>query len=145
MKELLKNSGFPGMRVMQFGFNNKYEDNDHLPHRYPRNSVCYTGTHDNSTALGWYKSADKESRLMCRKYLKPMLFEKINKAMIRELYKSPAGLAIVPMQDIIGLDDSARMNIPSTIGGNWKWRAQKKHFTDKNAAYMKDLALTYYR
>ncbi len=145
VKELLKNSGFPGMRVLQFGFNPNYEDNDHLPHRYPRNSVCYTGTHDNSTALGWYKSADKESRAMCRHYLKPRPFEKINRTMIRELYKSAAGLAIVPMQDIIGLDDSARMNIPSTIGGNWKWRAQKKHFTDKNAAFMKDLAVTYYR
>ncbi len=145
VKELLRNSGFPGMRVLQFGFNDKSEDNDHLPHRYPRNSVCYTGTHDNSTALGWYKSADKESQKMCRRYLKPLMFEKINRTMIRELYKSPAGLAVVPMQDIIGLGDTARMNTPSTIGGNWKWRAQKKHFTDKNAAFMKDLAETYYR
>ncbi len=145
VKELLKASGFPGMRVLQFGFNPNSDDNDHLPHRYPQNSVCYTGTHDNSTALGWYKSADKQSQMMCRKYLKPLLFEKINKAMIRELYKSQAGIAIVPMQDIIGLDDSARMNIPSTLGGNWKWRAQQKHFTEKSAAYMRDLARTYYR
>lgn len=145
VKELLRESGFPGMRVLQFGFNPESNDNDHLPHRYPTNSVCYTGTHDNSTALGWYKSADKVSQAMCRKYLKPLLFEKINKAMIRELYKSQTGLAIVPMQDIIGLDDRARMNIPSTLGGNWKWRAEAKHFTPKNAAYMKDLAKTYYR
>lgn len=145
VKELLKASGFPGMRVLQFGFNSEFNDNDHLPHRYPQNSVCYTGTHDNSTALGWYKSADKQSQTMCRKYLKPLLFEKINKAMIRDLYKSQAGIAIVPMQDIIGLDDSARMNIPSTLGVNWKWRAQQKHFTAKNAANMKDLAQTYYR
>lgn len=145
VKELLKASGFPGMRVLQFGFNPNSDDNDHLPHRYPQNSVCYTGTHDNSTASGWYKSADAASQAMCRKYLKPRLFEKINKTMIRELYKSEAGLAVVPMQDIIGLDDSARMNIPSTLGGNWKWRAQKKHFTEKSAAYMRDLAQTYYR
>ena len=65
--------------------------------------------------------------------------------MIRELYKSTCGLAIVPMQDVIGLDDNARMNIPSTLGGNWKWRSQKKHFTEKNAAFLKDLAETYYR
>ncbi len=145
VKELLKASGFPGMRVLQFGFNPEFSDNDHLPHRYPQNSVCYTGTHDNSTVLGWYKAADKKSRAMCRKYLKPRLFEKMNRTMIRELYKSEAGLAVVPMQDIIGLGDEARMNIPSTLGGNWKWRAQKKHFTAKNAAYMKDLAQTYYR
>ena len=145
VKELLKDTGFPGMRVLQFGFNPEFNDNDHLPHNYPENSVAYTGTHDNSTALGWYKAADNASRTMCRKYLKPLLFEKINKAMIRELYKSRAGIAVVPMQDIIGLDDGARMNIPSTLGGNWKWRAQKKHFTEKSAAYMKDLAQTYYR
>ncbi|MBO6301857.1 MAG: 4-alpha-glucanotransferase [Ruminiclostridium sp.] len=145
VKELLKQSGFPGMRVLQFGFNPDSSDNDHLPHRYPVNSVCYTGTHDNSTALGWYKAADKGSQAMCRRYLKPRLFEKINRTMIRELYKSSCGLAVVPMQDIIGLDDSARMNIPSTLGGNWKWRAQVKHFSDKNAAFMRDLAETYYR
>ena len=145
VKELLKNSGFPGMRVLQFGFNPNSDDNDHLPHRYPQNSVCYTGTHDNSTVVGWYKSADRQSRAMCRRYLRPLPFEKINRAMIRELYKSVTGLAIVPMQDILGLDDRARMNVPSTLGGNWKWRAEKKHFTEKNAAYMKDLAMTYYR
>lgn len=145
VKELLKQSGFPGMRVLQFGFNPDSTDNDHLPHRYPRNSVCYTGTHDNSTVIGWYKAADKRSQAMCRKYLKPFPFEKINRTMIRELYKSTCGLAIVPIQDIIGLDDSARMNIPSTLGGNWKWRAQKKHLTEKNAQFMRDLAKTYYR
>ena len=145
VKELLKDTGFPGMRVLQFGFNPQSEDNDHLPHNYPRNSVCYTGTHDNSTVLGWYKAADRKSQEMCRRYLKPRPFEKINLTMIRELYKSECGLAIVPMQDIIGLDDKARMNIPSTIGGNWNWRAESKHFTEKRAAYLKDLAETYYR
>ena len=145
VKELLRASGFPGMRVLQFGFNPDFSDNDHLPHNYPENSVCYTGTHDNSTVLGWYKAADKQSREMCRRYLKPLPFEKINRTMIRELYKSRTGLAIVPMQDIIGLDDSGRMNVPSTLGGNWKWRAQTKHFSEKNASFMKALAKTYYR
>ena len=82
---------------------------------------------------------------MCKRYLKPRLFEKLNKTMIRELYKSNCSLAVVPMQDVIGLDDRARMNIPSTIGGNWKWRGLKKHFSDKNARYLKDLAETYFR
>ncbi len=145
VKELLKASGFPGMRVLQFGFNPESNDNDHLPHRYPPNCVAYTGTHDNSTVMGWYKSADTKSRAMCRRYLKPMPFEKLNKAFIRELYKSSVGLAIVPMQDVIGLDDRARMNIPSTLGGNWKWRALKKQITSKSAEMMKDFAETYYR
>lgn len=145
VKELLKASGFPGMRVLQFGFNPESSDNDHLPHNYPINSVVYTGTHDNSTVMGWYKGADVKSRAMCRRYLKPMPFEKLNKAFIRELYKSSAGLAVVPMQDVIGLDDRARMNIPSTLGGNWKWRATKKQISEKGAAMLKDLADTYYR
>lgn len=145
VKELLKASGFPGMRVLQFGFNPESSDNDHLTHRYPPNSVVYTGTHDNSTVMGWYKGADVKSREMCRRYLKPMLFEKLNKAFIRELYKSSAGLAVVPMQDVIGLDDRARMNIPSTLGGNWKWRALKKQISPKYAEMMKDFAKTYYR
>ena len=145
VKELLKASGFPGMRVLQFGFNPESSDNDHLPHRYPPNCVAYTGTHDNSTVMGLYKSADIKSRAMCRRYLKPMPLEKLNKAFIRELYKSSVGLAIVPMQDVIGLDDRARMNIPSTLGGNWKWRALKKQITSKYAEMMKDFASTYYR
>ena len=145
VKELLKASGFPGMRVLQFGFNPESSDNDHLPHRYHENCVAYTGTHDNSTVMGWYKAADVKSREMCRRYLKPMPFEKLNKAFIRELYKSSAGLAIVPMQDVIGLDDRARMNIPSTLGGNWKWRAVKKQIAPKYAEMMRDFAKTYYR
>ena len=145
VKVLLKETGFPGMRVLQFGFNPNSDDNDHLPHRYPVNSVCYTGTHDNSTVMGWYKGADEKSRAMCRRYLKPRPFEKLNITMIRELYKSSCGLAVVPMQDVIGLDDTARMNIPSTLGGNWKWRSLKKHFSNKNAAFLRDLAETYYR
>ena len=145
VKVLLKETGFPGMRVLQFGFNPNSDDNDHLPHRYPVNSVCYTGTHDNSTVMGWYKGADEKSRAMCRRYLKPRPFEKLNITMIRELYKSSCGLAVVPMQDVICLDDTARMNIPSTLGGNWKWRSLKKHFSNKNAAFLRDLAETYYR
>ena len=145
VKVLLKDSGFPGMRVLQFGFNPNYDENDHLPHKYPENSVCYTGTHDNSTVMGWYKNADEKSQAMCKRYLKPRPFEKLNKTMIRELYKSNCALAVVPMQDVVGLDDRARMNIPSTIGGNWKWRALKKYFNAKNARYLKDLAEAYFR
>ncbi len=145
VKELLKASGFPGMRVFQFGFNPEFNDNDHLPHHYPENCVAYTGTHDNSTVIGWYKSAHPKAKAMCRRYIKPMPFEKLNRAFIRDLYKSGAGLAVVPMQDVIGLDDKARMNIPSTLGGNWKWRALKKQITEKDAEFLKELAETYYR
>lgn len=145
VKALLRASGFPGMRVLQFGFNPEFSDNDHLPHRYPENSVVYTGTHDNSTVLGWYKAADPKAREMCRRYLAPRPFEKTNKAFLRALYASPAALAVVPLQDILGLDDRARMNIPSTLGGNWNWRAKPGQIGEKSAAYLKELAKTYFR
>ena len=145
VKELLKDSGFPGMRVLQFGFNPESNDNDHLIHRYPVNSVCYSGTHDNSTVMGWYKGADEKSKAMCRRYLKPRPFEKLNVTFIRELYRSNAGLVIIPMQDVMGLDDRARMNVPSTVGGNWQWRAKQGQITPKQAAKLKDFAETYYR
>lgn len=145
VKELLKASGFPGMRVFQFGFNPESSDNDHLAHHYGENCVAYTGTHDNSTVMGWYKAADPKSRAMCRRYLSPKPFEKLNIAFIRELYRSGAGLAVLPMQDVIGLDDRARMNIPSTLGGNWKWRAEKKQITEKSAKMLKELSEIYYR
>lgn len=145
VKELLKASGFPGMRVLQFGFNPEFSDNDHLPHRYPENAVVYTGTHDNSTVLGWYKSADPKAQAMCRRYLKPRPFEKLNKCFLRALYASSAALAIAPMQDILGLDDRARMNIPSTLGGNWNWRAKPGQINEKSAAFLKELTETYYR
>ncbi len=145
VKELLKNTGFPGMRVLQFGFNPKNEDNDHLCHNYVSNCVAYTGTHDNSTAAGWLKSADGATAAMAKRYLKPRLFESFTKAMIRNLYQSSAGLVIVPMQDVLGLNDAARMNIPSTLGGNWQWRMRAKDLSSDKADYLADLAQTYFR
>ncbi len=145
VKELLRASKFPGMKVLQFGFNPENVDSDHLPHHYPANSVVYTGTHDNSTFKGWYYSADKASRAMAKRYLKPLLFENISMAGIRAVYRSRAHYAIVPMQDILGLDDRARMNIPSTLGGNWIWRMLPGKNTARLASKLKDLANTYFR
>lgn len=145
VKALLRESGFPGMRVLQFGFNPEFSENDHLPHRYPENAVVYTGTHDNSTVLGWYKAADPKARAMCRRYFKPRPFEKPHRTFTRALYASSAALAVVPMQDVLGLDDRARMNIPSTLGGNWKWRAKPGQIGEREAAYLRELAETYYR
>lgn len=145
VKELLRDSGFPGMRVLQFGFNPESSDNDHLPHRYPENCCCYTGTHDNATVMQWYKEADERSRAMARRYLKPRMFESIYKCFIRNAYASPARLTIIPMQDVIGLGKEGRMNVPSTLGGNWNWRMKQGATTPKRAAFLKDLAETYYR
>lgn len=145
VKVLLKESGFPGMRVLQFGFNGENADNDHIPHHYPENCVVYTGTHDNATIVQWYREADAATRLMAKRYLKPRLFERINNCFIRWAYASPARLAIIPMQDILGLGKEARMNVPSTVGGNWNWRMKDGANTSAKAAKLRNLAKTYFR
>ena len=145
VKELLKNSGFPGMRILQFGFNPEYADNDHLPHRYPQNSVCYTGTHDNATIIQWYAEADAKTKAMANTYLGKKPFEKFNRRAIRACYASPSNLVIIPMQDILGLGKAARMNVPSTLGGNWNWRMKKKALKTSDAKRLRALAERYLR
>lgn len=145
VKELLKDSGFPGMRVLQFGFNPEYNDNDHLPHSYPENCVAYTGTHDNATIMQWYREADEKSKAMAKRYLKPRFLERMNFCFIRNVYASPARLAIIPMQDVMGLGKEGRMNVPSTLGGNWNWRMPQGATTAARAEKLRDLAETYFR
>lgn len=145
VKQLLADTGFPGMRVMQFGFNPKNEDNDHLPHNYISNSVAYTGTHDNDTFMGW-AGENKAAAAVAKKYCRAgCFFAPFNKAVIKTLYASPSELAIVPLQDVIGLKSNARMNTPSVLGGNWKWRVLPKQITKKSAEWLCDTAKTYNR
>lgn len=145
VKELLAQTGFPGMRVMQFGFNPQNEDNDHLPHNYPVNSVAYTGTHDNDTSVGWAKE-NRSAAAVAKSYCRAnCFFAPLHKAMIKTLYASPSALAIVPMQDVLGLPSSARMNTPSVLGGNWKWRMTEKQLTPKAAGMLAEMARIYCR
>ncbi len=120
--KLLKDSGFPGMKVIQFAFDSR-EDSDYLPHNYPTNCVVYTGTHDNDTVLGWMNTAPKASVKFAKEYLNLTEEEGYNWGLMRAAWSSVAELAIVPMQDLLGLGSEARINIPSTLGNNWKWRA----------------------
>ena len=120
--KLLKDSGFPGMKVIQFAFDTR-EDSDYLPHNYTRHCVVYTGTHDNDTVMGWMKTAPKESIALAKKYLNLTKEEGYNWGMMRAAWSSVADMAIVPMQDLLGLGSEARINTPSTLGDNWKWRA----------------------
>lgn len=145
VKDLLRETGLPGMRVLQFGFNPENHDNDHLPHNYPVNCVAYTGTHDNSTVKGFLQAADKKSRKMALRYLKPQLFEDKAWLFMRSVYASRAMLVITPMQDVLSLYDTARMNVPSTLGGNWIWRMKKGQNTAKYAKKLTELSKTYFR
>ncbi|MDR2559226.1 MAG: 4-alpha-glucanotransferase, partial [Oscillospiraceae bacterium] len=143
--ELLEASGFPGMKILQFGFNPENQDSDHLPHHYPYNSVAYTGTHDNSTLKGWFNSEKAETRRMFKNYLRPAWLESINHAAFRALYQSRAKLVVLPMQDVLELGEKARMNVPSTLGGNWIWRMKKGKNTTGMAEKMNRLVRTYFR
>ncbi len=130
--QLLKDSGFPGMKVIQFAFDSR-EGSDYLPHTYPNHCVVYTGTHDNDTCMGWMKTAPKESVKYAKEYLNLTKEEGYNWGMMRGAWASVADMAIVPMQDLLGLGDEARMNVPSTLGNNWKWRATEDQITAKLA------------
>ncbi len=121
VRELLEASGFPGMKVLQFAFDSR-EDSDYLPHHYTKNCVVYTGTHDNDTILGWTKTADAADVAMARRYLHVDDAEGFNWSMMRAALMSVADTAILMVQDIIGLGSEARINTPSTLGENWRWR-----------------------
>ncbi|MCD7709215.1 MAG: 4-alpha-glucanotransferase [Clostridiales bacterium] len=120
--KLVQDSGFPGMKVIQFAFDSR-EGSDYLPHTYDRNCVVYTGTHDNDSVMGWMETAPKKSVKFAREYLNLTEEEGYNWGMMRGAWSSVADMAIVPMQDIIGLGSESRINIPSTLGNNWTWRA----------------------
>lgn len=121
VKKLLSWCSYPGMKVLTFGFDND-ESNPHHPSNYGTNTVAYTGTHDNDTVLGWAKSASPEALAFAGKQLGFESAEDAPEAFIRALFSGPCDIAVVPMQDMLGLGTEARMNYPGTIGGNWLWR-----------------------
>lgn len=119
VEALRRDFGLAGMRVMQFGFDGK-GDNLHLPHMYERASVVYTGTHDNDTTVGWYASLDPDTRGRVDYFLRAGPGQ-MPQAMIQALVGSVAQLAVLPMQDVLGLGSEARLNTPGTVSGNWSW------------------------
>ncbi|MBF2007507.1 MAG: 4-alpha-glucanotransferase [Chlorogloeopsis fritschii C42_A2020_084] len=124
VEELRDRFDFPGMRILQFAFSGDSE-NPYLPHHYVKNCVVYPGTHDNDTAIGWWQQATPQEKQMVAKYLgyaSPEEIKEINWVFIRMALASVADLAIIPLQDILGLDGSGRMNDPSVNAGNWRWR-----------------------
>ena len=135
VRQLLKDSGFPGMKVLEFAFDSRDSGsaNDYLPHNYPENSVVYTGTHDNETLNGWFKSITKEEQQMARDYLcdQRTPHKLLHQSFIALAMRSAARMCIIPLQDYLGLDNSCRINTPSTIGINWRWRVKKEQLTEE--------------
>lgn len=142
VKMLLKNTGFPGMKILQFAFDSR-EESDYLPHNYPFNCVAYTGTHDNDTVLGWEKSADKKDVEFAKRYLR--CSENLAGAMNLALLSSTADTAILTAQDLLHLGSESRMNTPSTVGKNWKWRAKSGDFSDCLAERLHSYTKLYFR
>ena len=120
VEALRKRFRLPGMRVLQFGFDGNPE-NPHLPHMHRHNSVVYTGTHDNDTTVGWFRTLDSQTRARVAAYLGS---DSMPQALIRAACASVAQLAVVPLQDLLGLGAEARLNTPGTVQGNWSWKLQ---------------------
>lgn len=142
--DLREFTGFPGMKVLEFAFDAR-EESDYLPHHYSENFVAYTGTHDNETVMGWMKDAAKADREYAKNYLKLTKDEGYNWGFIRGVWSSTAYLAVAQMQDFLGLDNRARMNFPSKLGGNWIWRITEKDLSDKLAEKMHEITALYGR
>lgn len=137
-------SGYPGMKVLQFAFDSR-EESDYLPHNYEKNCVVYTGTHDNYTVNGWFKNTNKPDVDYAVRYLNLNEKEGYNWGFIRGALSSVGSLAIAQMQDYLGLEDEGRMNIPSTLGGNWQWRVKKEALTEELAEKINKITKLYGR
>jgi 4-alpha-glucanotransferase len=142
---LRRYSGYPGMRVLQFAFA-PGENSAYLPHNHIPNSVVYTGTHDNNTLKGWVRESDANVIKYAYKYLGLPGGGNLARAIVRATLASVAETAIIPMQDWLGLGAGARINTPSTVGGNnWRWRLRREQLTDELSAEIFDMADMYGR
>jgi len=143
-KSLLANSGYPGMKVLQFAFSGN-ADNPYLPHNITENSVAYTGTHDNNTTAAWAATLPRDQLAFALKYLGLHSRDELPGALLRTVLASTAETAIIPMQDWLGLGAMARMNTPGTMGGrNWKWRMDAQAMSTKLAKKMCEMTEEYY-
>ena len=154
VEELRDRFGFPGMRILQFAFGGDSHNLD-LPHNYHRNLCAYSGTHDNDTTVGWFESEAgagstrdgaqiEQERKFCLDYLRSDGHE-IHWDFIRAVFSSVANIAVVPLQDVLGLGNSARMNLPNSMEGNWSWRYKSGALTDEVCHRLKALTTLYGR
>ncbi len=142
--KLVRDSGFPGMKVLLFAFDPSGES-DYLPHRYDENCVVYTGTHDNDTILGWADTADEAEVAFAMDYLHATDCDSLRINMMRAALASVAETCILPIQDVCGLGGEARMNVPATVGDNWSWRLTADQLTPQAAEWLLDNTRLYGR
>jgi 4-alpha-glucanotransferase len=142
--KLVKKSGYPGMKILQFAFDTD-AGNVYLPHNYDRNCVVYTGTHDNDTTVSWARHLPQKDIRFAMEYLGVDSRKDIAKACVKAAIASSADTAIIPLQDYLGLGGDARINTPSTLGGNWRWRMNKGALSKELAKKIKKMVKTYGR
>jgi 4-alpha-glucanotransferase len=148
VKELVRETGFPSMKVLEFAFDSREEDGpkDYLPYNYDKNCVVYTGTHDNETLMSWTDNIKKEEVGKIKEYTGKVLKKnEIPDEMLRMAISSTARICIIPIQDYLGLGDEARINTPSTVENNWQWRLQKEQLTKEVASKIKRFMTIYGR
>ena len=145
VKAMLAESGYPGMKIMQFAFDSR-ESGNYLPHTYPRNSVVYTGTHDNETARGWFEgTATPRQREQAALYTHQQAGEPMADALNRTIAASVSDTCIYTMQDLLNLGNEARINTPATLGGNWTWRMLDGAITRELEHKLTDWTEAYFR
>ena len=149
VRQLVTDSGFPNMKVIQFGFdvNDLGKTNDYLPHNYDRNCVVYTGTHDNETIAGWFKGLKKKEKQLLRDYMDDNHTPdaEFYRAINRMAMATTANICILPIQDVLGLGNEARMNQPSTVMTNWRWRMNSDMLTKDAQKELLELTKRYGR
>jgi 4-alpha-glucanotransferase len=147
VREMMQRFDFPGMKLLLCGFNGDMATDPNLPHHYPKHCVVYTGTHDNNTAVGWFrKEASTEDRHRLFQYLGREVDESnVHWELIRLLMRSAANMVVIPMQDVLGLNEEARMNLPATGHGNWKWRLAGQQLTPEVKARLAEMTRIYGR
>lgn len=143
---MVEESGYPGMKVLEFAFDSR-EPSNYLPHNYSKNCVVYTGTHDNETLAGWYQNLKKADKKFAWKYMgkEPLKRKDAVWEIIRLAHASTADTCIIPMQDYLCLGNEARINEPSTLGGNWTWRLKKGAVPEELVKRMREITELYGR
>jgi 4-alpha-glucanotransferase len=144
VRKLLKASGFPGMKLLQFAFDSR-EESDYIPHLYNKNVIVYTGTHDNETTQTWFTKLPMHDLAYCLSYINHSGNQSRVDSLIKATLACIADTAIIPMQDYLHLGDEGRMNIPSTTGNNWRWRMLKRETNKKIADKIKKFTILYGR
>lgn len=136
----------PGMKILQFAFDSaESSSRSFLPHRYTKNCVVYTGTHDNDTVIGWCSQAEPADRQFAGEYLGISGKDPLHRAFVRGAWASAAMFAVAPLQDLLGLGSESRMNFPGTMGGNWQWRYLPEQLTQEMELWLQKLTETYER